>query len=66
MASRCQGCRIEVSVEWGTGRTLAADGSAGTATFNDPVLVVWDCPACGYPHADEWAEHRPAVRAASA
>jgi hypothetical protein len=57
-------------VEWGTGRTQAADGSVGVATFNDPVLVVWDCPACGYPHADEWAEHLRdalgAVRATSA
>lgn len=55
MARKCEGCRVEVLVEWETGRTQAADGSTGMATFNDPVLVVWDCPACGYPHADEVA-----------
>jgi len=55
MACTCQGCRVEVSVEWETGRTQAADGSTGMAIFNDPVLVVWECPACGYPHADEVA-----------
>lgn len=56
MACRCEGCRLEVLVEWDTGRTQAADGSAGKALFNDPVLVVWECPSCGYPHADQVAQ----------
>ena len=55
MARKCQGCRVEVQVDWHTGRTRAADGSTGMAMFNDPVLVVWECPRCDYPHADEVA-----------
>ena len=55
MASKCLGCRVEVQVDPHTGRLRAADGSTGIATFNDPVLVVWECPVCDYPHADEWA-----------
>ena len=52
MVSTCSGCRIQVLVEWDTGRIRAADGSTGKAMFHDPVLVVWECPGCGYPHAD--------------
>lgn len=52
MARKCEGCRVEVLVDWRTGDVTAGDGSSRTAIFNDRVLVVWECPACGYPHAE--------------
>jgi hypothetical protein len=56
MLTGCQGCTVAVDVDPRSGAIATADGATGTAMFADGLLVVWECPDCGYPNADSTTE----------
>lgn len=53
MVSTCQGCEAEVDLDLGKGEVRGPDGSTEDIEYADRSLVVWNCPLCEYPHADQ-------------
>ncbi len=50
---RCHACQAFARIDASTGNIEASDGSRGRITYADHVAVIWDCPSCGYPHAED-------------
>jgi hypothetical protein len=56
VASVCSGCKGTTCVDPSGGTVEGPCGSRGGVTYVDTDIVVWDCPACGSPNAEELRE----------
>ena len=49
----CTACADRVQVDLAAGTAEASDGSRRAVTYADDALLVWACPNCDYPQAEE-------------
>ncbi len=54
--SACAACGGNVRLHLPNRTTHGPQGSAGTITYADTDIAVWDCPACGSTNADALRE----------
>jgi hypothetical protein len=51
----CATCREVVHFHAQRGTLVSESGVAATITYADPALLVWECPSCRTPQAEELA-----------
>jgi hypothetical protein len=51
----CAGCSAEVVIDLVPG-TARAGSKVRSLTYADPLIVVWNCPACGMANADSLSD----------
>lgn len=48
----CPGCRDPLEIDPGA-RTVRSSGGQRSLTYADEALLVYDCPSCGRPDAED-------------